>query len=176
MSHVIREENYLNHKIRIYQDDCPTSPREDDNVVDFIFLHSSYQLGDKHNFKTPEEINEYLQLPQVAFYCQIFMYDHSGLSFSTEPFLCPWDSGMIGYAVITEENKEKLSSKSNLLDIIKVELEQYNQYVNGDVYYFDIIDEWDNYVDGCAGYYGHDSIEDDILPEARSIIELEVKK
>jgi hypothetical protein len=43
-------------------------------------------------------------------------------------------------------------------------VETWNQYLEGDIWYYEIVDEDGEHVDGCSGYYGLD----DCIAEARS--------
>lgn len=94
----------------------------------------------------------------------VYIYDHSGQSISTSPFNCRWDSGKLGYIycskekaiqefggkVVTKETREKVLSN------LELEIETFNQYIQGDVYSFEVLDEDENHIDSCGGFYGTD--------------------
>ena len=100
----------------------------------------------------------------------VFAYIHSGtvlLAAEANPFHCQWDSGQSGW-VYTEPGKAcrwfgwKRVSKQrleNVLDVLKAEVQTLSQYLNGEVYRFEVQvfgeGRW-NYVDSCGGYYGED--------------------
>lgn len=107
----------------------------DKNIKDII-----YNAIDKH----------YIMLP-------LYLYDHSGITMSTGPFSCPWDSGQIGYIYITKEKARKEYSwkymtKSRIAKIreyLTGEVETYDQYLTGDVYGYRISNEDDDHIDSC---------------------------
>ena len=41
-------EEYKGHKIKVYYDDDPFDPRENDNIATFVCEHRNYVLGDEH--------------------------------------------------------------------------------------------------------------------------------
>lgn len=159
---------YKGKVIKIVQDDCPQSPREDDNLGTMYCFHKRYTLGDEHTLSLDdamaiEKNPNYLWLP-------IYMLDHSGLAISTLPFSCPWDSGRLGIiAVPLSKVREEYSAKrvtkqlrERVLGYLQSEVETYNQYLQGDVYGYEIDDD-----DTYFGFYG----EDAALSEAKSVID-----
>ena len=94
----------------------------------------------------------------------VFMYEHSGISISTTPFSCSWDSGSVGFGYVS---KEKIRTE---FQITRITPTRYREAVNGltaQVEYFDNIIQgncyqWAVEVDGegvesCAGYVGWDT-------------------
>jgi len=77
----------------------------------------------------------------------IYLLDHSGLSMSTTSFHDPWDSGQVGwiyanketvvneYGEWSEENIEKVK------EFMKGEVATYDDYLRGENYIYDIIDD-----------------------------------
>jgi hypothetical protein len=90
----------------------------------------------------------------------VYAYIHSGMTISTEPFSCPWDSGQLGFAIVTKQAiRENFGTKRVLKRHIETaekclvaEVETLDKYISGDVYSVSIYDG-DEYVDGCSGYY-----------------------
>jgi hypothetical protein len=65
------------------------------------------------------------------------MYDHSGVTISTRPFGCPWDSGQVGFMFVTRETCEKAGENFDDAErILKSEIEILDQYVTGDVWQY----------------------------------------
>jgi hypothetical protein len=95
---------------------------------------------------------------------KLYLYDHSGLSLSTEPFSNRWDSGQIGYIYVSREDVRKefrvsrvtKSIEAKAERILLAEVEQYDLYLRGEVYGFEITDESGEVVDSCYGFYGDD--------------------
>jgi hypothetical protein len=94
----------------------------------------------------------------------LYLYDHSGISISTSPFSCRWDSGQIGFVLVSKKQAleeyggVRVSSKTKVKieSVVEAEVKTYTQYVEGEVYGFQIVDEDDDIVDSCYGFYGTD--------------------
>ena len=163
--------------LEIHIHDSPESPREWDNLGTIACSHRRYSLSDTHAPKVdPEstgcnswdEVKQYLIREEGAkVILPIYMYDHSGITVSTTPFGCRWDSGQVGFIYCTvskikaEYNCKRITEKikENVKRILKGEVETYNQYVTGDVYGFRLMtidretDEREE-EDACWGFYG----------------------
>jgi hypothetical protein len=119
----------------------------------------------------------------------LYLYDHSGITMSTSPFSCPWDSGQVGIIFITnkkacEEYGWKHLNKSRrerIIKYLKSEVEIYDQYLTGSVYGYDVIeldedgDDGDS-IDSCWGYSGTDWKENGLLESAKSSIDHHIAK
>ena len=101
----------------------------------------------------------------------LYLYDHSGITISTKPFGCPWDSGQIGFITIS---KDKIRSEygvkritKDLLDRVEgylvSEVKLYDYYLMGEVYHFEITDKEGNVLDSCGGFLGSDYNTNGIL-------------
>lgn len=92
----------------------------------------------------------------------LYLYDHSGITMSTSPFSCPWDSGQVGFiyatrrAVLKEWNKKRMSPTLNeqATQVLLAEVKEYNQYLTGDVWGYIIEDDAGEQLDSCWGFYG----------------------
>lgn len=179
MTNSLEERIIGNYLIKIIQDVEPINPREWDNLGTMICFHNKYNLGDKHNYNS-NQFNSWDELlyqlkkdQKLAVIIPIYMYDHSGITISTTPFSCPWDSGQIGFILISKENALKEYGGSKLTKKLKEkltkqllgEVETYDQYLTGDVYGFQITLN-DEELDSCWGYFGTESC----LNEAKSIV------
>lgn len=158
--------NQIEHNgkiIKIVNDPCPESPREWDNFGKILYGEKSrYILGDETaSIEEMEEIhnsNKYISL-------SVYAYIHSGIALNTSGFSCPWDSGQCGIVCISKEkvrqiyNKKRISKKlyKQVEEILKSEIEIFSDYLNGEVYGFEICDKEGNCLDSCYGFY---SIED----------------
>jgi hypothetical protein len=197
MSDIVKEIPLKSgRKLQIIDDDNAESPREWDNLGTFACFHSRYDLGDKvdfsfNDFDGWDEMEEHIWKKEKAFAClPVYMYDHSGISLSVDPFNCLWDSGQVGFIYITKEkvkeegyNAKQLKSyfkvypdkagktiKEFIEDFLKNEIEVLDQYVSGKVYGFKLIDSPDNNfseeereIDSCWGFYGDDITKNGIL-------------
>jgi hypothetical protein len=175
------EETIGNYIIKIYQDESPYSPREDDNLGTMICFHRRYNLGDKHNFSVEEAQDmtkgkDIISLP-------LYLYDHSGITMNTTGFSCRWDSGCVGFIYVTKEQvRKEYDVKKITKDIIEkvkkvleAEVKVYDQYLTGDVYGYQVFEvskcelghEHEEEVSSCWGYYG----EEECINDAKRIVE-----
>lgn len=146
-----------NRSIGIENDADPINPREynDDTMPVMNCIHSHYNLGDKHSFKTPQELIKHIKNGNFH-HLPLYLYDHSGITMSTKPFPCPWDSGQVGFIYISKDliPDEKTAHERMIADV-----DLYDQYLKGEVKGF-IIYENDNTLDSCWGFYDLDSLMD----------------
>ena len=100
----------------------------------------------------------------LALWLPVYLYNHSGLALSTEPFYDPWDSGQVGFIVATQKDMrtffgvERISKRVRTLAYkrLEAEVQTYHQYLSGDVWHYLIEDENGEIVDSLSGMYGYD--------------------
>lgn len=155
------------------------SPREGDNLTTMVCFHNRYIIGDEHNYKSGDfggwsDMRASLVREHKPLLIEpLFMYDHSGITISTKPFSCPWDSGQIGWVFVTRKAVKncmgwKRITKSRLdklNDLLIEEVKTYDQYLRGEAYKYEIIDlkadpTDDPTVDSCCGYLTEESARD----------------
>jgi len=166
--------------------------REWDNFTKMICFHKRYNLGDKHDFdfhdysSFDEMEKDIIKKENAVIIKPLYMYDHSGITIATTPFSCHWDSGQIGFVIVTKEQirkeyevkrvTKKLIEKAE--KVLDSEVETYCMEVEGEVFGFMCYDENGDMTDSCGGFYGRDfekngmlgHIEDD---EIRAAMEKE---
>lgn len=180
MENPIDSIRYRNHKIEIFPDyDYGNfeTPRDWDNLGHMVCFHSRYVLGDEHDF-TVEEIKEFIEREDVISY-PLYLYDHSGITISITPFSCPWDSGQVGYIYVTKEELRKEFKKRRITnkvidkakEILRSEVEVYDQYLTGDIYEFIIRNEKNEIVDSCCGFFGYDFEANGLIDHAQRYID-----
>lgn len=94
----------------------------------------------------------------------LYLYDHGGITMRTTSFNDPWDSGQVGFIYVkTDDVKQEWGWKrltkqrrEHIETILKGEVEEYDAYLTGDVWYWVIEDTDGDYFDSCGGYYGYD--------------------
>lgn len=117
----------------------------------------------------------------------IAVYEHSGITMwlgsADDHFDSQWDCSDVGFAYIEKETamkegalKEGDDWKKWAYDDMEAEMETYRQYLEGEVFGYEIEDEYgeegaDIDLSGCWGYYGMESIDELIIPEAKSCID-----
>lgn len=167
-------------ELRIFHDEFGHNPREDDNVSHMICFHKTYRLGDRHDYDTGDfdnwdELKEQLEEDyDILVICPLYLYDHSGITISGTPFGCRWDSGQVGWAFIEkkmfDEIPELFEDKANAW--LASEIKEYDQYIRGDIYFFQLIEKstcesckavHEEVTDSCGGFYGSDITKNGIL-------------
>ena len=189
----VEEKRIGKYKIEVIQDESPSSPREDDNLGTMVCFHNRYDLGDEHNYKSgdyngwDEMENNIIKNENVGVILPLYLYDHSGITISTSPFSCNWDSGKIGFIFISKEKMLKeyggkivtQTLKDKVEGYLKSEIEIYDQYLTGDVYGYRVSEvttcseghEHETEIDSCWGYYG----QEECMLEGVGIVEYYIK-
>jgi hypothetical protein len=167
--------------LEIHQDDCSgDSSRDWDNLGLMVCFHRGYNLGDKHDFATPDDFKRaFSEEGGVAL--PLYLIDHSGISMNTSGFgHCDpggWDSGQVGYIwcsatrIREEYHVQRITKRTRekVREVLRDEVETYDQYLTGDVYGFILRKEPEpakceccdrkydlEEVDSCWGFYGRD--------------------
>lgn len=179
--------------VRIIADSDPESPREWDNLGTMVCAHRRYLLGDEDGMrKALDLIYEHLSDKQLndmefdashvpdieraleatgqAIMLPLYLYDHSGITMKCSPFMCPWDSGKVGFIFVSKatarnEYDWKLLNKQRIEKLQKYlegEVETYDQYLRGDIWGFEVLEDGE-VSDSCWGFYGDDPLTNGIL-------------
>ena len=96
----------------------------------------------------------------------LYCYSHSGVRLSLSPFSCPWDSGQIGFVLVRKDEDNPRALAEGLV-------EEWNQYLSGDVWGYRIVDEDGNEADSCWGHYGREWCESQAAEALRAVIDRE---
>jgi hypothetical protein len=149
----------------IVRDDNAFSPRENDNLGTIAYVSSRYELGDHHS--SNDELDDVIN-NKNNIVLPVYAYIHGGIALNTTGFSCPWDSGQSGCIYVSKDkvrewfNVKRISPKlfNKVLKALVAEVEEYNMYLNGDVYGYIIKDNDGNEVDSCWGFIGEDSAKE----------------
>jgi hypothetical protein len=180
----MKRYRWKNYNAEIVKDADPQNPREErDNLGTMVFLHKRYQLGDKHDLSSDEVVamtkrDDIIWLP-------VYMFDHSGLTLRTDPSefqACDphgWDWGQLGIIYVTHadvlrewEVKEVTPELRERVErVLRIEVETYSQYLQGDVWGYSVTDSDGTVLDSCYGFYGN--FADMLLVEACAAIAFE---
>ena len=172
-------------KLIIKTSDFGESPREwECNIGVIAYRHRRYILGEEKiddpidfllnlygieaaNMPYTNETLKKLmgQAPKYGYVLlPVYLFDHSGITISTTPFSCPWDSGQVGFIYTNLKrvqemghNWKKWSEKrrEQVKEWLKGEIKTFDQYLRGDVYGF-IVEVDGEEIDSCWGFYGED--------------------
>ena len=162
-----------NQKLKIIYDEDAQNPRTEFDTLCTI-LSSRDELGDVH-IRNREELEQWKSDNPIVLEFPLYAYEHGDISLSMSdsyPYNDRWDAGQIGVIAITKKDMKNIMEYSNLnkkrietlTSIAKSEIETYNDYLNGNVYGFEIVKtvtcdlecEHEESLDSCWGFYGHD--------------------
>lgn len=166
---------YKGYNIDIYYDPDAESPRTWDNLGTFYTAHRHYRPEkefDDH-FQWEEVFDRYgdfsdsFEKKYIAL--KIYLYDHSGLTISSGPFSCSWDSGWFGIVAVSIEKVKKeygwkvltAARRRKIEGYLQGEIDTYDNYLRGEVYGYRITpaDDKDDVLESCWGYFGDDGLE-----------------
>lgn len=183
-----------NTELRIYTDDDAESPRSWDNVCT-LWAENTHRYYNFHEEQAddvlariislhpvPEEDEEGYNLDAMDkikwlyesdangtdyVIAPLYMYDHSGLSFSLGGFSCGWDSGIIGYMMVDKVRWDTLHGdvwdKEKVLECMAGEVETLDNFYVYGAYYYKVCEytkcdccghEEEDQLDSCGGFYG----------------------
>ena len=163
--------------LSVRQEKYPEDPRKyHDHIGRMVCFHGRYSLGDEGHGLTPDmfsgwdELESHLWRKGAVVTRPLYLYDHGGLRMKIGDFygLLPqghaeFDSGQVGFAyVIGKEAREEMGWKKitrkrreRLREILASEVEEYDQYLSGQVYHYLVVDDQTGQViDSCGGFYG----------------------
>ena len=161
----------------IYQDPELSDPRKEYDHIGVMLCvpHRNYRLGDRQC-----SAHEMANLVRGKVHLPLYLLDHSGVTMRTTDFRDPWDSGQVGYIYADVAAAKRLMgrtpSKKELRDILEGEVAEYDRYLRGDVWGYDIleadrghtVEEGDRKctsVDSCWGLYGYDYAKEQVLAQ-----------
>ena len=158
-------------ELKISYDEFSDSPRNWDNLGEICVSDRCRYTNDESGFggddvltwcdekkdlETLEKMG-YIVLP-------LSYYDHSGVSIYVGGKCDAWDSGRLGWYIVSKDKIRKeygvkrISSKlrKKVESIMRSEVETFNHYINGEVYGFTLYHN-DEEVDCSGGFYEDDN-------------------
>lgn len=154
---------------RIVHDETPMSPREYESSLSILVLfHKRYNLPNEFGLDYTQyegwaDMRADIEAEGGINILPVWAYDHGSMAIAVaenNPFSCPWDSGQLGFVFTTEERLEWTGAdRDRIEEFMKMEVDEYSRYLNGEVYGYEIVDERGEVVDSCWGYYGYADAE-----------------
>lgn len=158
---------------KLYHDEDAQNPRKDcDQLGIMVCWHRNYDLGDRKPTETEQDalqrggfrlLERYLRMSEGGRnLIKLGLYDHSGITMyagggalGQDPG--GWDSGTVGFIYTNTEQINLIGAPLESLDRqLHAEIEEYDQYLTGDVYGYVIEDEDGEERDSCWGFFGDD--------------------
>ncbi len=179
----VEKYEYKGYTIKVCQDEDAQAPNEFDNTDTFlVYDHRDFTV--KVDGYDPGEIFEQCQERKKFFYdgyfvFPVYAYIHSGVSLSlgrnTYPFTCNWDTSFKGFCLV-KRSKGWTWTKEKAYKVAESIVEEWNNYLSGNVYGYVIEDTDGENLESCWGFYGDEYKEDGyMVTECKSIIDHIVK-
>jgi hypothetical protein len=204
---LVRENNLCDKLIKNHISDFHIV-EDTENETGFMIMYKDEKLGVEDTKEFAEQClkdyleNEFLdydikkellfdEIKKEIVILPLFLYDHSGITMNTTGFICPWDSGQVGWIYATKndiiENYGEYTQNTieKAKELLRCEVDVYDQYLRGDVYWFSLeeaitceccgITHYES-IDSCGGFYGSDmqsnGLKDYIPAEHMELVEL----
>lgn len=168
-------------RLEIRNDDNAISPRQDSNLGYFITVDRNYESPDKVSDlqdiieNTGQQANsqaEYIKMIKKQFTVEkviaiypVTKYEHSGVSYSLGT-KHGFDNSNNGFYIITDRTQKEIgTSKKDFEKVIEQELNDYNKYINGEIYSFTLYDKQGEVIDSCGGFYNINDIKEHLGKE-----------
>lgn len=150
MSYTADKFQHNGYTVRIIADEDAQPPEQDDEI--FLITTSNRYFEQKRSGFEMDDARDgkYKRTHHVY---PLYMYQHSGTALSLEPFTCPWDSGQVGFVLVSK--RRGLTGKA-AREMARTYVESWHQYVSGDVWGYTITDADGEQADSCWGIYGQE--------------------
>lgn len=168
MEHVHERFEHNGYLVEIVHDEMAENPvLEYEDTVKVVMWHQRYAFGNCNDFQDPEDFELHCKAVKVH-RLPLYLYDHSGLTVSTSPFSCNWDSGQVGWVFVTDEDAkenfypdDKNADEYTYNNVLKNVVEQLDDYLQGNVWGYRIRKPCrccgsteHSEVDSCWGFIG----------------------
>jgi hypothetical protein len=174
--------------IKFWQDTTAEGPRGDTQFGTMIHWHRTYVLGDRSlnpeeqtaiEHGGPEALVKHLKRAGATEVLPLGLLDHSGLhmwvgggSHFTDS--AGWDSGTVGFIFDTPQGREDTGvDPERTVEALKAEVLEYDQYLTGDIWGYEITDARGKSIGGCWGMYGIDDCRTEAIAEADALLKLD---
>lgn len=191
MSEAYETLSYRGYNIEIsYDPDAENPVRDWDTFGTFACRHRNYNLSCKEGEQLAKDFGNDLDAYTDYFkrtravYLPLYLYDHSGITISTTPFSCRWDSGLVGFVfatrdkIMTEYSVKRITQKvmDKVCDLMRSEVTTFDQYLRGEVFGYDVKDPDGEIIGSCSGFYGSDMETNGVLENARPEIDYAIRE
>lgn len=186
MTDCITEKRVGEFIVRVTYDEHPDNPREIGSFSKMVCFHKRYRIGDEHDYRS-ENYEGWIDLKDgimesedVHTILPVYMYDHSGITISTSPFSCRFDSGQVGWIYMTKKMAKKYGfADEKVTDYLISEVEAYDRYLRGAYYAFriehittcDLGHEHIEVVESCGNFTDEDECLNEGIKFAENLIQ-----
>lgn len=159
---LVKEVKHAGKTVKVFYDPDPINPQKDyDNLTTIAHWHRRYDLG----LKLPEQCtaDEIITVGKdngdpVLAILPLYLYEHSGISISTGPFSCSFDSCQVGWAFVLQSQSKLMGcedyNREQYEEAIRGDIETYDNYLTGQVFGYQVVGRDGEVLDSCWGYIG----------------------
>lgn len=140
-----------------------------------VCWHPRRTLGDEQPRITPKSWRTARRYKHIL---PLFLMDHSGLCMSTSPFACPWDSGQVGwiYILAADVRKRLGGDEAKALELLKREVFEYSQFLEGTAYGIETLDDQDEVIDFYGSFWTEEDARATILEQHGPAVQILVQE
>jgi hypothetical protein len=158
-------------------------PRDWSQLGIMFCWHPNYTLGDEQfsgpedvgGARSMQDVARYLFRERGALVAlPLYLYDHSGITIRAgEPIYrnsrkdeaarssgrfaldgAGWDTSMVGYIFTTAEKIAEIGTpKDRIIEALRAEVDEYDDFLTGNVYGYVVEDRDGNHLDSCWGFF-----------------------
>jgi hypothetical protein len=174
-NNLIETIQYKGHEIKVCYDTNASSPDEWGND-DMFLVYDHRDFAIERDGFDPQDIfyamGENKPLYKGYFYFPVYAYIHSGVALSLGrseyPFNDGWDVSFRGFALIKRQ-KGLSYRRKKAYEIVKSLIEEWNQYLSGDVY------GYTSDCGSCWDFYGEEG-KQDMIKQAKDEIDYKIER
>ena len=136
------------------------SPDGNDTDIYNIMIETGEQASNEQNHivEMTRRINAETNQKVVAIY-PVYRYEHGNVIYRVGT-ASGFDYSNCGFYIITDKTEREYGEHAKSIEaLIAGELEEYTNWVNGDVFWFQLFDTKGEQVDSCGGFYDLDEIK-----------------
>lgn len=160
----IKEFEFKGYKVTIQYDEYPSSPRNYKSTI-FYGVDKNFPLSLLENESGKIVLNKCEEL-QGQWFSVVSKYEHSGIALHLGLPTDKWDSSIIGVIAIPKTYYKRKEAEK----VFAVEVDEYEHYLNGEIYMYYITDKEGNVVESCGAYYDIDQAESDAKSEVEAFV------
>lgn len=161
-------------RIEVKNDSYSDNPRNWSNLGEFLVSNHSEYLENESGIEIESE-SDFKALEKTHIILPVSVYDHSGVSIYVGEPCDRWDSGQVGWYIVSKDkirseyNVKRISPKlrERVIEYLTNEVETYNKWINNEVYSYTLYHNGEE-EDSCGGFYDIDDIYDYLPTEYTS--------
>ena len=168
---IYEEKEHRGYTCRVVYDPDPTSPDDWDNLGTIYANNRNYN---PQNHMMDEIVstdeNGQWHVDKDYIFIKIYCYIHSGIALSTSrsgQFSDSFDSALFGLMAVHKDKAKKefgdptiAENYDKITKCLEGEVESWDQYYQGEVFGYEVLDEDDDVIDSCWGFYGYEGAEE----------------